>query len=432
MDLKVAKTIKLEGSINVPGDKSISHRAVMLGALAQGRTEVSGFLMGEDCLRTVHCFQKLGIPIEITSEKVFIYGKGLEGLTEPEDFLDVGNSGTTIRLISGIMAGQDFATFLTGDNSIRKRPMARIIRPLTLMGAQIFSRDNNTRAPLAIKGGNLKAIEYSIPVASAQVKSSLLLAGLYADGWTTISEPAKSRNHTEIMLKAFGAQLEEVDKTVKIKGRTQLKGRRVEVPGDISSAAFFLGAGAFISEGNIIINNVGLNPTRSGIIDVLTQMGAKIKVGNVQEVSGELRGNLSIENSGLRGIKIAGDMIPRLIDEIPLIAVLATCASGVTEIRDAQELKVKESNRLAAIAKELTKLGARIEELPDGLRVYGGKILKGTVCESYHDHRIAMALAVAGLVAHGETIIKNAESVNVSFPHFSKVLKSIGGKVEDL
>jgi len=430
VNLKIQETLKLEGMITVPGDKSISHRAVMLGALAQGTTEVSGFLMGEDCLSTIACFRKLGIPIELTEEKVRIHGKGLYGLEESEDVLDVGNSGTSIRLLSGILAGQNFTTFLTGDSSIRERPMGRITQPLISMGAEIIGRKNATLAPLAIKGGKLQKLEYSSPVASAQVKSALLLAGLYADGWTEVTEPAKSRNHTELMLRAFGAQIEERGNTARVKGRPTLSGRQIKVPSDISSAAFFLAAGAIVPAGALTIRNVGLNPTRSGIIDVLAQMGAKITVQNMENLGGELTGDLSVESSSLKGISIGGAMIPRLIDEIPVIAVLAACASGVTEIRDAEELKVKESNRLTAIAKELTKMGARIEELPDGLRIFGGKALKGAICASYRDHRIAMALAVAGLRAHGETVINNGEIINVSFPQFAASLESIGALVE--
>lgn len=429
MDLRIQETLKLEGTITVPGDKSISHRAVMLGALAQGTTEVSGFLMGEDCLSTIACFRKLGISIELTEGKVRIHGKGLDGLEESGDVLDVGNSGTTIRLLTGILAGQSFTTFLTGDSSIRKRPMGRITQPLICMGAEIMGRKNATLAPLAIKGGKLKKLEYSTPVASAQVKSALLLAGLYADGWTEVTEPAKSRNHTELMLRAFGAQVEEGENTARVKGRPTLLGRQIKVPSDISSAAFFLAAGAIVPEGALTIRNVGLNPTRSGIIDILSQMGAKITVINKANLDGEITGDVRVESSSLKGISIGGAMIPRLIDEIPVIAVLAACASGVTEIRDAEELKVKESNRLTAIAKELTKMGARIEELPDGLKIFGGKALKGATCASYHDHRIAMALAVAGLKAHGETVINNADIVNVSFPKFAASLESIGALV---
>ena len=280
--------------------------------------------------------------------------------------MNVGNSGTTIRLLSGILAGQNFISFLRGDSSIHKRPMDRIIEPLTLMGAKIMGRGNNTLAPLAIKGGELKAIEYTTPVASAQVKSAILLAGLFADGWTKVSQPAKSRDHTEIMLKAFGAQVEEKGNAVMVKGRPWLQGQKMVVPGDISSAAFFLVAGAISSQGSLTVRNVGLNPTRSGIIDVLIQMGAKIYIRNTIVSGGEPMGDISIESSSLQGVQIAGDMVPRLIDEIPVIAVLGACAAGITEIRDAQELKVKESNRLSAIAGELSKMGVPIEELPMG------------------------------------------------------------------
>jgi 3-phosphoshikimate 1-carboxyvinyltransferase len=431
LNLIIKDAHRLEGKITVPGDKSISHRTVMLGALARGTTEVNGFLMGEDCLNTVRCFRKLGVNIEISPKKVSIEGRGLGGLKEPEDILDVGNSGTTIRLLSGILAGQNFISFLRGDSSIHKRPMDRIIEPLTLMGAKIMGRGNNTLAPLAIKGGELKAIEYTTPVASAQVKSAILLAGLFADGWTKVSQPAKSRDHTEIMLKAFGAQVEEKGNAVMVKGRPWLQGQKMVVPGDISSAAFFLVAGAISSQGSLTVRNVGLNPTRSGIIDVLIQMGAKIYIRNTIVSGGEPMGDISIESSSLQGVQIAGDMVPRLIDEIPVIAVLGACAAGITEIRDAQELKVKESNRLSAIAGELSKMGVPIEELPDGLRIYGGKKLKGAVCESHHDHRIAMALAVAGLVAQGTTVIKNAEVINISFPGFANTLRDIGVELEE-
>lgn len=431
MNLIIESANKLEGKITVPGDKSISHRSVMLGALAHGITEVSGFLMGEDCLSTIKCFRSLGVNIEVTPDKVLIEGRGLDGLKEPVDILDVGNSGTTIRLLSGILAGQNFASFLTGDSSIRKRPMARIIQPLTLMGAKILGRGNNTLAPLAIRGGELKAIEYTTEIASAQVKSAILLAGLFADGWTGVTQPEKSRDHTEIMLKAFGAQVKEQDKTVMVKGRPRLKGLKVIVPGDISSAAFFLAAGAICPQSFLTICGVGLNPTRTGIIDVLKQMGAKIDIRNTCDSGGEPMGDITIESSNLQGIKVYGDMIPRLIDEIPVIAVLGACASGITEIRDAQELKVKESNRLSAMATQLVRMGAKIEELPDGLRVYGGRKLTGALCESYHDHRIAMALAVAGLVAQDWTVIKDAEVINVSFPGFVNTLRAIGAPVRE-
>jgi len=425
MELRIKQTGNLQGTLTVPGDKSISHRAIMLGALAQGTTEVTGFLMGKDCLSTISCFQKLGIDIEVSPEKVLVHGKGLEGLEEPSQILDVGNSGTTIRLISGILAGQDFTTFLTGDQSIRRRPMGRITKPLKEMGAQFMGRQNDNLAPLAIKGGNLKSISYITPVASAQIKSSILLAGLFADGWTEVREPEKSRNHTELMLKSFGAQVEEEQLVVRVKGKPDLQAQKLIVPGDISSAAFFLVAGAIVPQGAIVIENVGLNTTRTGIIDVLEAMGAKIEIENRRESGGEIIGDIKVDASDLKGVKIGGEIIPRLIDEIPVIAVAAACASGITEIRDAQELKVKESNRLSAIARELTKMGAKIEELPDGLKIYGGSELQGAECDSYDDHRIAMAMAVAGLVAKGQTIIKNSEVIAVSFPDFSETLQRL-------
>ncbi|MFZ5942805.1 MAG: 3-phosphoshikimate 1-carboxyvinyltransferase [Bacillota bacterium] len=425
MELMIQNGSSLQGEITVPGDKSISHRAIMLGAIAEGATEVTGFLMGEDCLSTVRCFRQLGINIHVDEEKVIIEGKGLDGLQEAEDILDVGNSGTTIRLISGILAGQDFTTFLTGDQSIRKRPMGRVANPLREMGALILGRQQGNLAPLAIRGGNLRQIKYNTPVASAQIKSAIMLAGLYARGTTEITEPARSRNHTELMLKSFGADVLEEDNTVSIQGGPRLIGQKITVPGDISSAAFFLTAGAIVPHSSLLIKNVGLNPTRTGIIDVLQAMGADLQIVNPIEKNGEIMGDIKIQHSSLKGIKIGGEIIPRLIDEIPVLAVAAVKASGVTEIRDAEELKVKESNRLAAIAKELNKMGARIEELPDGLRIYGGSRLVGSVCSSYNDHRIAMSLAVAGLCAEGQSIIEGADSIDVSFPGFKELLDSI-------
>lgn len=425
MKLIVQPANILEGTISVPGDKSISHRAIMLGALAQGTTRIEGFLRGEDCLSTIRCFQGLGISISLEEKLVIVEGKGLKGLHEPGEVLDVGNSGTTLRLLSGILAGQHFTTFLTGDQSILRRPMGRVARPLREMGATILGREGGTLAPLAIQGGDLKAIHYKSPVASAQVKSALILAGLYASGWTEISEPHLSRNHTELMLQAFGAEIKTQGNSVSIKGFPNLVGQDVQVPGDISSAAFFLVAGAIAPKAKITIEGVGLNPTRDGIIQVLKAMGAKLTITDTKEVAGELIGTLTIESSSLQGITIDGDIIPRLIDEIPILAVAAAFATGVTEIRDAAELKVKESNRISTMAEGLSRLGARIEELPDGLRIYGGHTLKGNTCRSYHDHRIAMALAVAGLQATGETIIEDAEAIPVSFPQFSQLLEQL-------
>lgn len=425
MDIQIKPLQSLRGAIKVPGDKSISHRAVMFGSIAQGTTEISGFLMGQDCLSTIRCFRQLGIEITINEDKVIVEGKGLQGLREPDDVLDVGNSGTTIRLISGILAGQNFTTTLTGDHSIRRRPMGRVTEPLGQMGAFVVGRDKGRLAPLSIKGGNLQPINYHTPVASAQVKSAVILAGLFTQGWTQVTEPEKSRNHTELMLKAFGAEIVEEELSVKVKGFPQLKGQKITVPGDISSAAFFMVAAAIVAGSSVIIENVGLNKTRSGIIDVLKEMGANIEIVENYNSGAEPMGTIKVQSSPLRGIKISGSMIPRLIDEIPIIAVAAVCAQGVTEIRDAEELKVKESNRLQAIAVELRKLGAEIEELPDGLRIYGGRPLKGAVCESYSDHRIAMATTIAGLVAQGETKVQNAEIIDVSFPGFFETLQAL-------
>lgn len=441
MKRKVTPAGSLGGVISVPGDKSISHRAVMLGALAEGITEIEGFLTSADCLHTLQCMRALGVSLEGGSgltpdtfqrkqsgeEKIFIQGKGLWGLQEPEGFLDVGNSGTTIRLLSGILAGQPFTSFLTGDASLCKRPMQRVIVPLQEMGAQIIARGGVTLAPLGIAGGNLQSITYKTPVASAQVKSAVLLAGLFASGWTEVIEPTVSRNHTELILAAFGAKLEKEGNSVRVKGLPKLQAQKVAVPGDLSSAAFFLVAGLVVPSSKILLRSVGLNPTRSGIIEVLQAMGAKIHVFDVQEIAGELRGNIEVESSSLQGLSLGGEIIPRLIDEIPILAVAGLFARGVTEIRDAAELKVKESNRLMAICQGLTRMGGRVEELSDGLRIHGGYPLQGAYCQSFGDHRIAMALAVAALGAKGETIIEDAEAVDISFPGFWGLLEELRG-----
>lgn len=425
MRLQISRAQELSGTIRVPGDKSISHRAVMLGSLAQGNTEIEGFLRGRDCLSTIRCCRALGIDISNKDGIVIVRGKGLHGLQEPENVLNVGNSGTTIRLMSGILAGQPFASTFTGDSSIRRRPMGRVIKPLTEMGAVFLGRKNSTLAPFTIKGGNLKPFVYQSPVASAQVKSALLLAGLFTSGWTEVIEPSKSRNHTELMLSSFGAKVETDGLNVRVEGGANLTAQKVVVPGDISSAAFFLVAGAIMPESSIKIEAVGLNPTRDGIIDVLREMGANIKITNKRTVAGELMGDLEVEARTLQGVSIGGDIIPRLIDEVPILAVAGLFAKGVTEIRDAAELKVKESNRLAAICEGLKRLGGRIEELPDGLRIWGGYPLRGAICQSYNDHRIAMSMAIAALRAEGETIIEDAETIDVSFPLFNDIIKNL-------
>ena len=419
MKQRIEPSKGLRGTVTIPGDKSISHRSIMFGSLAEGDTEITGFLYGDDCLSTVGAFRSMGIEIEVTDEKIVVHGKGLHGLQEPDNFIDVGNSGTTIRLISGILAGQNFNTVLTGDGSIRKRPMGRVIKPLTAMGAKITGRRGNTLAPLSIEGTKLHAMQYQSPVASAQVKSAVLLAGLYADGWTEVIEPSLSRNHTELMLQSFGAEVESVGNTARVKGHPQLKGQKIEVPGDISSAAYLLVAGSIIPDSEIILKNVGLNPTRTGIIDVLLAMGADLSINNEHSSGGELMGDITVRSAKLHGTHIAGDLIPRLVDEIPVIAVAAACADGVTEIRDAQQLKVKESNRLETVAQGLRAFGCELDVLDDGLRIHGGKPLQaGAVCDSFGDHRIAMSMTIAALAAQGAAEIAQFEAVSVSWPSF--------------
>lgn len=421
--LRVRPSRGFKGKIRIPGDKSISHRAVMLGAIAEGLTRITNFLPGDDCLSTVDCFRSLGVGIDIKGEDpygmdVVVNGQGLAGLREAEDVLDAGNSGTTMRLILGVLASLPFFTVITGDRSLRRRPMARVTEPLRAMGAEIWGRHGGNLAPLAVRGRTLSGAEFQLPVASAQVKSAILLAGLNAGGRTTVTEPSRSRDHTERMLGHFGARLSVEGNTVSLAGPQVLKGRHVTVPGDISSAAFFMVAAAIMPDSCIRMEGIGTNPTRSGILEVLRAMGASVRVENEREVSGEPVADIEVSSSDLRGVEIGGELIPRLIDEIPVIAVAAACASGVTEIRDAAELKVKESDRLAVMAKQLSRMGVAVEELPDGLRIYGGRRLRGTACQSYCDHRVAMALAVAGLVAEGETVIDNAACASVSFPGF--------------
>lgn len=416
----------LRGTLRIPGDKSISHRAIMFGSLAEGDTEISRFLYGDDCLSTVRAFRDLGIMIDVTAETILVHGKGLYGLTAPKHIIDVGNSGTTIRLLSGILAGQTFHTVLTGDASICKRPMARVIQPLKMMGAKIIGQANNTLAPLEIEGTQLHAISYVSPVASAQVKSAVLLAGLYADGWTEVMEPSLSRNHTELMLQSFGAEVACEGSCVRVKGKPNLKAQKIIVPGDISSAAYLLVAASIIPNSEVQLQNVGLNPTRTGIIDVLLDMGADLTITNRRVSGGEEMGDITVRSARLYGTTIAGDMIPRLVDEIPVLAVAAACADGITEIRDAQELKVKESNRLETVAHGLRAFGATVEILEDGLRIVGGKALqKGAVCQSFGDHRIAMSMCIAALAAQGDTMIEQFEAVRVSWPTFWEDMQSL-------
>lgn len=420
------KARRLRGEISIPGDKSISHRSVMFGSLAKGITEVDHFLTGADCLSTISCFRKMGIDITLDNEHVVINGKGLHGLTAPSQMLDCGNSGTTTRLISGILAGQPFSTTLTGDASIQKRPMGRIIKPLTMMGAGIRSMKDNGCAPLEITPSKLNAIHYESPVASAQVKSSIILAGLYADGITKVTEPTLSRNHTEIMLKSFGADItsDASTATATLVPGNELFGRKITVPGDISSAAYFLVAGLIVPGSEILIKNVGINETRDGILRALLAMGADITLLN-EDRSGEPVADLLVRSSSLHGTIIEGDIIPTLIDEIPVLAIAAAFAEGETIIKDAAELKVKESDRIAVMTENLSALGCDITATDDGMIINGGRQLHGGSVKSYDDHRIAMSFAVAALSIDGDVDIEGADCVNISYPCFYSDLASI-------
>ena len=422
--MEIPKLNKLHGKLTIPGDKSISHRAVMFGALAQGTTRITHFLEGADCLSTISCFQAMGIHIQKNKDEVLVEGKGLHGLQAPLDILYVGNSGTTTRLISGILAGQDFTSRLTGDASICQRPMGRIITPLSLMGAQITSQNQNGCAPLTIQGGHLHGIHYQSPVASAQVKSCVLLAGMYADAPTSVTEPVLSRNHTELMLNYFGAQVTSKGTTAAILPQPDLKARDITVPGDISSAAYFIAAGLLVPGSEILLCNVGINPTRDGLLRVCQAMGGDITLLNVRN-DGEPTADLLIRSSSLHGTEIKGEIIPTLIDEIPMIAVMAAFAEGTTVIRDAAELKVKESDRIQVMTDNLTRMGADVEALPDGMIIHGGKPLHGATIDSHKDHRIAMSFAVAGGICEGSLTITDGECVNISYPEFYTDLYSL-------
>ncbi|GMR67061.1 3-phosphoshikimate 1-carboxyvinyltransferase [Bacillus sp. MN7755] len=415
----------LKGTITIPGDKSISHRAVMFGAIAEGKTTIKGFLSGADCLSTISCFKEMGVEITQNGDEVTVIGKGLKGLQEPKAVLNVGNSGTTIRLMSGILANASFLSCVQGDVSIANRPMNRVTGPLKQMGANIDGREEGTFTPLTIRGGDLKAIQYASPVASAQVKSAILLAGLSAEGITKIKEPHISRDHTERMLEAFGVTVTREGKTVKLQGGQKLTGTDVQVPGDVSSAAFFLVAGAITPNSKLLLQNVGMNPTRTGIINVLERMGATFTIEPINENAPEPAANIIIETSSLKGIEIGGDIIPSLIDEIPIIALAATQAEGITVIKDAHELKVKETNRIDTVVNELAKLGANIEATNDGMIIYGKSLLQGNIVKSHGDHRIGMMLGIAGTIAEGKTIIEETEAVAVSYPNFFKELSKI-------
>lgn len=415
----------LKGEVVVPGDKSISHRSIILGSLASGTTEVDNFLQGADCLSSIDCFRKMGINIENNGTKVIIKGKGIHGLCKPNDVLDVGNSGTTTRLMSGILAAQSFTTHVNGDSSIQKRPMGRIMTPLSLMGADIKSDLGNGCAPLTITGTALHGIDYVSPVASAQVKSAILLAGLYAEGNTSVTEPYVSRNHTELMFEEFGVDINTTGTTATVSPCNKLTGVHVVVPGDISSAAYFIVAGLITPNSAITIKNVGINPTRDGIIKVCKDMGGDITLSNVSDKTGEPVADITVKTSDLHGITIGGEIIPTLIDELPIIALLACFASGETIIKDAQELKVKESNRIDVMVNNLHDMNADITATDDGMIIRGGKTLNGATIDSKLDHRIAMTFAIAGLNADDDTKILGADCVNISYPTFYKDLSRL-------
>ena len=410
----IQKIKKAVGQIKVPGDKSISHRAVMLGSLANGVTEISGFLKGADCLSTIDCFRKMGIDIDINGENVTVHGNGLRGLKKPDEMLYTGNSGTTTRLLCGILAGQNFDTSITGDASIQKRPMGRVVKPLSMMGAKI----ENEYCPLYITGTKLHGIDYKMPVASAQVKTAIILAGLYADGETVIHEIEKSRDHTELMLSAMGADLTVDNLDITVKPTNDLTAVNVDVPGDISSAAFFLVLGAIMPNSQITVTNVGINPTRTGISDVLKDMGADITLENVHTSAGETVADITVRSSSLKGTTVGGDIIPRLIDELPIIAVAAVFADGQTVIKDAQELKVKETNRIRAVVDEFNKCGIDITETDDGMIINGGKSIHGADFKTYGDHRMAMSLTVLAQLADGESTLDDSDCACVSYPTF--------------
>lgn len=434
MSVKEIKAMgALKGEVQIPGDKSISHRAVMLGSIARGTTEISHFLNGADCLSTIHCFQKMGIEIEQSKDLVLVHGRGLRGLKAPRGILDTGNSGTTTRLICGILSGQDFSSVLSGDDSLNSRPMKRIMDPLNQMGARITSIQDNNCAPLRIEPGTLHGIRYVSPVASAQVKSSVLLAGLYADSPVSVTEPVLSRNHTELMLGSFGADISselhaDGSATASVSPCAELYGQKIQVPGDISSAAYFIAAGLLVPGSRLLVKNVGINPTRAGFLEICRKMGADISYLNRQSQGGEETADLLVTPKPLTGTVIEGAVIPSLIDEIPILAVMAAFAEGTTVIRDAAELKVKETNRIQTVTENLLAMGAEIIPTEDGMIIHGTGALKGTQIQSHLDHRIAMAFSVAALAAEGTTTILDSQCVDVSYPGFFAQLMDLSGK----
>ena len=431
MERTLRRATRLRGTVQVPGDKSISHRTALLGALASGRSKVRRFLAAEDCRATLACLRALGIEWRLEEEApgvatLEIEGVGLRGLREPADVLDASNSGTTLRLLAGVLAGQPFTSVLTGDTSLRSRPVDRIIEPLRLMGAQLSARDGDRRPPLTIRGGSLRGVRYRLPVASAQVKSAVLLAGLFAEGETIVEEPVATRDHTERLLLAMGAKLRREGPGIRLTPPPSLTPIDLEAPGDVSAAAFWLVAGAVHPDAEITLPKVGINPTRTGLLDVLVMMGATIEVGEQRMVGEEPVADITVRSSRLQGVEVGGELIPRLIDELPALAVAAAFAEGRTVVRDAAELRVKESDRIATLTTQLGLLGAAIEERPDGFVIEGGRGLRGARVTGAGDHRLTMALAVAGLLAEGKTTLEDGESVAVSYPGFWADLDRIG------
>lgn len=415
----------LKGTIGLPGDKSLSHRAVIFGSLAKKRTVIKNFLRAADCSRTVTACQSLGVKMSIQGTTVTIQGKGSSSLKEPHDIIDAGNSGTTMRLMAGLLSATPFFSVITGDDSLRRRPMRRVAEPLRAMGARIWGREGGDKAPLAIQGGELTGMFHTLHVPSAQVKSALLLAGLHADGTTTIREPVKSRDHSERMLRLFGAHLREEGTSVEISGGQELRGVEVDIPGDISSAAFFVVAALITKQSEILIRDVLINPSRTGFIEILQSMGANIDIEDVRDSGPEPRGNIYARSSSLHGVEISGETIPRSIDEIPALCVAASMADGETIIKDAAELRVKESDRITAMAEELRRFGVSVKETHDGLRISGGRKLRGARCMSHGDHRVAMALSMLGLAAPGKTTVEDTDCIETSFPGFTPLLKKI-------
>ncbi len=430
---KITPAGPLKGTIQAPGDKSISHRAVMLASLANGASTIEGFLESGDCVATLRAFQQMGIHSERVGHTIRIDGAGLRGLREPDDVLDMGNSGTGARLLLGVLAGQPFASTLTGDESLRSRPMRRVTEPLARMGAQFIGRENNEKLPLTVRGGSLTGFEYESPVASAQVKSAILLAGLFADGETAVREPGPSRDHTERMLETFGATLDREDRRCALRGGQELKGCDVNVPGDISSAAFFLVAASIVPDSELVIQDVGVNPTRTGILDVLCDMGADITLENERAYGAEPVADLRVRYAPLQGVRVVGDRVVRMIDEFPIFAVAAAFASSPSTVEEAHELRVKESDRISAIVEEFGRFGIEMSEREDGFTVAGNAAPRGCAGSSRGDHRIAMSLTVCGLAARGETIVRGTAPISTSFPNFFDLLQQITpGSVEGI